>query len=269
VEQTLAGCDFAQLVWFPRANRIMRVCGKRTLNEPEPGASSVLLMPKADQLQVNLFRSLMESTISSGAPLCTIEDERYLSLKQTAPYVHTCCCSTSDSRHVVGPSHALLSSDLTAFSDQLPEVDFELAVPKSHWQAALDYVNDQVDQKNLCLPLIGIFLRFSQHDETTLVGHASQPEPVMFLEIVVYVRKDRPVGAREPYYDRYWRLAADLITRFGARPHWGKNAIEMFVLQRSLPGVEDALRKFRDIRRAVDPTGMFVNDFAKTVGLAD
>lgn len=269
VEAAVDGCHFGQIVWFPRANRIMRVCGKRTRDEAENGASSVLLMPKATQTEVDLFRGLMELTINSGAPLCTIEQERYLSIKQNPPYVHSCCCKTQNTRTVIGPSHMLLSSDLTAFQDQLPEIDFELAVPKSKWQAVLEYVNAEVDRNDLCLPLIGFFLRFSAHDESTLIGHASQPEPVMFVEMVVYVRKDQPVGAREPYYDKYYRLAADLVQKFGARPHWGKNAIELFSLQRHLPGVEETLGKFRAIRKAVDPNGLFVNDFAKAAGLAD
>jgi len=269
VEQDLAGCKFAQLVWFPRANRIMRVCGKDTHDEAESGASSVLLTPKATETEVELFRSLMESTIASGAPLCTIEYERYLQIKRTPPYVHSCCCRTQNTRFVVGPSHQLLSSELTPFHDQLPEIDFEVAVPKSRWQEALNWVNDQVDQHDLCLPLIGIFLRFSKHDENTLIGHASQPEPVMFLEIVVYVREHEPVGAHERYYDKYFSLATELVTRFGARPHWGKNAIELFEAQRQVPGVEDALKKFRAIRAVADPAGLFVNEFARAVGLAE
>jgi hypothetical protein len=45
VEDLVADCDWGQLVWLPRAGKVMRMCGMRTLQETQPGASNSLLAP--------------------------------------------------------------------------------------------------------------------------------------------------------------------------------------------------------------------------------
>jgi hypothetical protein len=267
----LAGCDFGQFVWFPRANRLARICGTRTFDAPQQGAQSRLLMPRASPTYVSLFRGLVELTLRNGAPRCDVEEERWLALKGDGPYVRECCCAEKSAGDVIGPSHLMLSSELTPYHEELPELDFEVAIPMRNAEAALALVNDAADRFHLCLPLIGVFLRFSAADDSTLIGHASQKEPVMFLELVAYASQAHAVKPDDAYYKPYWDVVRTLLTsKYGGRAHWGKNATDLFQTERQLnTDVEDRLRRFRAVRAEMDPDGLFVNDFARDVGLVE
>lgn len=277
VEGLVGACDYGQVVWFPRADRIMTMCGTRSDEEPQPGAQNVLLQPKATPTELSLFRQIMESTIRTGAPLCTIETERYRALKRNPPLQRDCGCKRKNACGAVGASHLMMSSDLTPAQLEIPEVDFEVAVPMAQARQALEVVNDFANRKLICLPLIGVFLRFSPREDSTLIGHSVSDEGafkdggVMFLEFVAYVPKDKPPTAAEPYYLPYRELARRLLDApFYGRAHWGKNEADLFVVQRERnPLYKARLEKFRAIAKQLDPTGAFTNAFSKRVGLSD
>ena len=172
VETLVGDCDWGQLVWLPRAGKVMRMCGTHTLQEAEPGANNSLLAPHVEAGAMAAFKELMEDTIANGAYLCTIESERWSQLKSYPPFVKDCCCKKRYDAHVVGPADLMMSSELTEHQEQLSEVDYEIAVPLSEAKAALQRVRDYAKDKRLCMPLIGAFLRFSPVEEHTLIGHS-------------------------------------------------------------------------------------------------
>jgi hypothetical protein len=131
VETLVGDCDFGQLVWLPRAGRVMRVCGAQTLGETEPGANNSLLAPHVEPGAIGAFKELMEDTIANGAYLCLIETERYRQLKSYPPFVKDCCCKKRYDAHVIGPGDLMMSSELTEHQGQLGEIDYEVAVPLS------------------------------------------------------------------------------------------------------------------------------------------
>lgn len=281
VEALVGRCDWGQLVWLPRANRIVRMCGMRTADEAEPGAANTLLQPHLDPGALGAFKELMEDTIANGAWLCDIETERYRQLKSYPPFVHDCCCKKKYARHVVGPADLMMSSEMTDVQSELPEIDYEVAVPLADVPDALRRVKEYARANRLCMPLIGAFLRFSPVEDHTLIGHSVTDEgawknqKVMFLEFVVYVlHTPAPDDKREQswqehhYYGKYRELALQLIEHDHARPHWGKNQTPLFVLHKEVDTAYAArLHEFHCWVRKLDPDNRFANDFTRKVGL--
>lgn len=279
VENLVGDCDWGQLVWLPRAARVMRMCGMHTLSEPDPGANNSLLAPHVEAGALGAFKELMEDTIANGAYLCTIESERWSQLKSYPPFVKDCCCSKRYDAHVVGPADLMMSSELTEHQEALGEVDYEIAVPLSEARAALTRVREYAKEKRLCMPLIGAFLRFSPIDDHTLIGHsvtddaAFKGQKVMFLEFVVYVlhtaANEREAKQQEhDYYSLYRELALELVKYHHGRPHWAKNDTPLFQEARKDDAAYRArLAQFQCFVKKFDPENRFGNDFSAEVGL--
>ncbi len=281
VEGLVGDCDWGQLVWLPRAARVMRICGTHTLQEPDPGANNSLLAPHVDPGAIGAFKELMEDTIANGAYVCDIETERWRQLKQYPPFVKDCCCKKKYEAHVVGPNDLMMSSELTEHQASLGEIDYEIAVPLSEAKAALARVRDYAKAKRLCMPLIGAFLRFSPTDDHTLIGHsvsddgAFKDQKVMFLEFVVYVLhtpgKDETAEKAwqdDHYYRLYRDLALEIVKYHHGRPHWAKN--ETAVFQEAYKDdalYQGRLRQFQCFVHRYDPNNRFGNAFSAEVGL--
>lgn len=279
VDGLVGDCDWGQLVWLPRAARVMRMCGMRTLEEPNPGASNSLLAPHVEAGAMGAFKELMEDTIANGAYLCDIETERYRQLKSYPPFVKDCCCKKRYDAHVIGPADLMMSSELTEHQTDLGEIDYEIAVPLSEAKAALARVREYAKDKRLCMPLIGAFLRFSPEDDHTLIGHsvtddaAFKGQKVMFLEFVVYVLhtpadKEEAWRQEHHYYSLYRQLALQLVKYHHGRPHWAKNETPLFQEVRN----DDAayrgrLHQFQCFVSHYDPNNRFGNTFSAAVGL--
>jgi hypothetical protein len=278
VETLVGDCDWGQLVWLPRAGKVMRMCGTHTLQEADPGANNSLLAPHVEAGAMAAFKELMEDTIANGAYLCTIESERWSQLKSYPPFVKDCCCKKRYDAHVVGPADLMMSSELTEHQEQLSEVDYEIAVPLSEAKAALTRVRDYAKDKRLCMPLVGAFLRFSPVEDHTLIGHsvtddgAFKGQKVMFLEFVVYVlhtpEDQHEEEKQKRYYEAYRELALQLVKYHHGRPHWGKNDTPVFVeAQNDDEAYRARLHQFHCFVRHYDPNNRFGNAFTAEVGL--
>lgn len=279
-EKLIGKCDWGQLVWLPRASRVMRVCGMRTLSPVDAGAQNTLLAPYMQAGSIAAFKELMEDTIANGAYLCTIETERYDQLKWYPPFLRDCCCKTKYTTHAIGPSDLMMSSELTEHQSELAEIDYEIALPLDRVPAALEYMLHYArGDARLCMPLIGAFLRFSPVDDSTLIAHSVtddgwfKGQKVMFLEFVVYVlhepESDEERQKQESdYYAKYRQLAIDLVEKFHGRPHWAKNQVPVFQVHKEEDKLYQArLKEFHCFVRQNDPDGRFSNEFTDTVGL--
>lgn len=265
VAQLAGACDWAQIIWFPRANRIVRMCGNPTDEEPQPGAHTEILDPKSSDLALSLFRDLMETTIQNGAPLCSIEGERYRAMKRNPPLVRECGCTRKHTCRARGPSHLMMASELTPKNADVPQVDFEIAVPMSEAEGALALIHEFANRKLICLPLFGVFLRFSKHDDSSLIGHSQVPGDVLYIEFVVY-KPEKPDPA---YWAPYRELARRLLSSHQGLAHWAKNEPDLFVAEQTTnPAYAARLARFRAVAARLDPTGRFASDFTKRVGLS-
>ena len=279
VATLVGGCDWGQLVWLPRAGKLMRMCGMHSLQETEPGASNSLLAPHLQAGAMAAFKELMEDTIANGAYLCDIETERFRQLKSYPPFIKDCCCKKRYEAHVIGPADLMMASELTEHQPSLGEIDYEIAVPLSEAKAALERVRDYAKANRLCMPLIGAFLRFSPVEDSTLIGHsvtdgaAFKDQKVMFLEFVVYVLhtpEDEPERQKQEhdYYAKYRELALLLVKHHHGRPHWAKNETAVFQeARREDPVYRARLHQFHCFVHRFDPNNRFGNGFSAEVGL--
>ncbi|MCY4046028.1 MAG: hypothetical protein OXE99_13250 [Cellvibrionales bacterium] len=138
---------------------------------------------------------------------------------------------TSDA---IGPIHRMTSSHLIPLSREVFQMDWEVAVPQKHMQAAMEWVKDFTQGLNktnadLPVPLIGIFVRFSKIEDETLMAYTGaggdyiNGETAVHIEMPIYVPVNLSAEQMHAYISPYEDAMATLIRDFGARGHWGKN----------------------------------------------
>ena len=68
-------------------------------------------------------------------------------------------------------------------------------------------------------------------------------------------------AADNPHWD-FFREAEQVFRRFDGRPHWGKlNFLETAELRSLFP----LLDRFTEVRRRLDPEGVFLNDYLRPI----
>jgi FAD binding domain/D-arabinono-1,4-lactone oxidase len=172
---------------------------------------------------------------------------------------------------VVAKWHLAMSSDLTPY--QPFQRDWEIFIPKSRARDALQAAMAYFKTNKLCLPLIGVFIRFAPAEDTTLLAHTVAMgefvagEPGTFFEMPVFIPKKLTCSDQARYEKVYSDLAEMLVHDYGGRAHWGKNRASLFQLERRLNKYGANLKTFRQIAKRMDPTGMFANQFGVDMGL--
>jgi hypothetical protein len=167
----------------------------------------------------------------------------------------------------------MMTSNLIAYYHGFFQTDWEVVLTLSEAQKAIRFISNYIDKNQIALPLVGIFIRFGQSDDTTLVAHtASQGyfkkgEPLVFLELPV----SAPVGftpEMEIEYNRpYEELVQLLLTRYHARAHWGKNKNWVFRMENELQSYGENMNLFQKEVQQMDPQGMFSTDFSRNAGI--
>ncbi|MBI3556355.1 MAG: hypothetical protein HY074_08850 [Deltaproteobacteria bacterium] len=273
VLKLMKDCDYGLINWFPGSGRIMKSCGMETTAAAEPGAANVLLDPGIPDYIVNPFKRVLQYGACYNWIGCLVERVRYLYFKVAPPYEKLDEFGDAvPSRDTIGPSHRMMSSRLTAHQKGFFQMDWEIAIPYQKAQAALEAVRDHAKKNHLCLPLVGVFLRFAPSEDATLLAHTvslgdfHRGEPAMFIEMPVYLptafSKEQQSGYDRPY-EEFARL---LIEKFGGRPHWGKNRDWVFKLAQDHDSYGVNLTQYRQAVKRLDPDGMFMNDWGKYVG---
>jgi hypothetical protein len=261
VADLLADCDFAQLNWFPRADRVMKTCGVATHDFAPAGMTNNLLNPRATTYYVDTFKGYLKTMAKQHGRFCTSETLRWWRLWWYPPIGSTRNSSTHRVCDAIGPSHQMMSSDLTKLQQRMPQTDLEIAVPISRADEVLKYVDDFVKPNHLCFPLVGIFLRFSKVTPDSLIAHSTMPgeQAVMFVELVIFQPSDAKLEENDDYYGPYLKLARDLIERFQGRAHWAKNSEQLFAAQLNNPQFCERVARFRAVAATLDPEHLFAN----------
>ena len=268
-------CDYGLINWFPGTGRIMRSCGMETTKAAEPGAANMLLDPGFPEYIVKPFKKVLQYGACYNWVGCLVERVRYLYFKAVPPFEKMDeFGDLVPTDETIGPSHRMMSSVLTEYQKGFFQMDWELAVPYQKAQAALEAVRDLAKKNHLCLPLVGIFLRFAPAEDATLLAHTvalgefHKGEPAMFIEMPVYLPTAFSPEQKAKYDHPYEEFARMLIEKFSARPHWGKNRDWLFKFAQDHDSYGVNLAEFRQTVKKLDPTGMFMNDWGKYVGFA-
>ncbi|CAH0991918.1 hypothetical protein SIN8267_02033 [Sinobacterium norvegicum] len=282
-------CDYGTYNWFPSINRYMKTCGRITDQPAEEGANNRLLFPYIDLSQLSAQQTMQIYQLGACQPESgahqLMTQMRYNGWHLTPPLVKTINGKTRYTTDAIGPVHRMISSKLI---DIVPrevfQMDWEVSVPAQNLQAAMEYLKDATNGANasgreLPVSLIGMFIRFSKSEDTTLMAYTGTGGPfedgttTAHIETPIFV----PVNLSEAEFDNYMapyeEIMDTLVSQYGARGHWGKNMHSMdpwlFELQKTVGSYDydSRFQRFNEQVGQFDPNGMFANRAAKTLGI--
>lgn len=289
VYEDIAQCDYGHYNWFPAENKYMRTCGKVTTATAEEGANNRLLFPYVDLSQLSAAQTMQILQLGACQPDSGAHDRmefmRYHGWHLTPPLIKTINGTTRYTTNAIGPLHRMTSSKLIdTVGREMFQMDWEVAVPHQHLQAAMEYVKDftngqNAKSRNVPMPLIGIFVRFTKSEDNALMAYHGTGGPfadgsiAAHIEFPIYV----PVNLSQAQFDEYMAPYEEamqvLIEQYGARGHWGKNMHSMdpwlFELQGTVGSYsyDNRLDRFLAKVAQMDPDGVFANRAAKVLGV--
>jgi FAD/FMN-containing dehydrogenase len=268
-------CDYGQLNWFPGTEKVIKTCGKKTFRNADSGAQNVLLNPTVPESFIKPVKKVLQYGACHPFLNCLVEKARHATFVFQPPFEKLNEKGEVErTREVIGPSNRMMSSVLTRHQDGFFQMDWEIAVPASKAQAAIEEVRRFARERKICLPLVGVFIRFAPSEDASLLAHTTahgdfkKGEPVVFIEMPVYLPTAFPKEMANEYDSRYEDFARLMIERFSGRAHWGKNRDWAFELHRERGTYGSNLERFRKVMRALDPAGVFQNEFARQAGLS-
>ena len=268
----IRNCDFGQIHWFPHSGKVMRTCGHETQKPTDPGANNTILTPFTPSVFIVPYKLATHYGACNKRLNSFLEDFRLASFALMPPFKKDNFLGHSiNSRHVIGPSHRMLSSEFALAENSLVFRDWEIAIPESQLSAALNEIHDYLKSNKIALPLSGIFLRFAPVEEQTLIspvtsgGHFNPGEIAVYVEIPSYHAIGFSPALREEHDHQYEEIAKLLISKYHGRAHWGKNQKSVFTFQSKLDPYKNGLDRFRKVVRRFDPRGVFQNEFGEAL----
>lgn len=267
-------CDYGQLNWFPGVGKFVKTCGVKTELPADPGATNTLLDPLVPGIFVKPVKQILQLGACSNGVACLMEKARWSMFKNSPPIKKLNKKGKLKPAHrVIGPSHRMISSRLTKHQEGFFQMDWEVVVPASQAQTALYRIYSHLKANKVCLPLVGVFIRYAQAEDQTLIAHTvasgefKPGEPAVFMEIPIYLPTAFNQEQMAKYEKPYVEFTKFLIEEFNGRPHWGKNRQWSFDLQTKIGGYGENMSKFQNVVAKLDPYGTFANKFGSKMGL--
>jgi hypothetical protein len=152
-------------------------------------------------------------------------------------------------------------------------MDWEVAIPEQYMADAVKVARQVFDAHHVSLPGVGVFIRFSKIEKGGWLSYHSagkqfaEGQTAMFFEMPVAVPMGYTESELRDYLHVYEELASIFIRYFGARSHWGKNLDGLFDLQRATGTYAGRIEKVNAVVAAMDPYGVFSNEFASRIGV--
>ncbi len=144
---------------------------------------------------------------------------------------------------VVGPSHRIFPS-LRSVRFQ----EMEYSIPSRHFAAVMGEIEECINRHRFRVNF-PVECRFVKADDVWFSPTYGRDSAY----IAVHVFKGMP-------YEAYFRAIEGLFRKYEGRPHWGKmHTLDAAALARLYPRWED----FRRVRAALDPHGIFLNDYLR------
>lgn len=270
-------CDYGQLVWFPGRKRVVKMCGIKTDLPRELSATNRLLMPDFKQwVSGPAERALHYGTCSEAFNCITLERTRYRQFVREPPFYRKMAPGEDDRsfHQVVGSGNRMMSSELTLAQQGILQHDFEFAVPASRAAEVFAAAREYFAAEHICLPLVGVFIRFSRIEDEAWIAHTSASEEfeagryVTFFEMPIYMPEGLSPERLEDYMEGYRGWVRRLL-EMGARPHWGKNDAWVFDLHQPEQTYGPRWEQFRRTVARLDPEGVFSNQWSIDRGLTE
>jgi len=284
LEGIIEDCSFSFIQWFPDSanNYLTNTCAFET-DEPVDSESTMMALftPDMPSFMQNTFKTESQMT---ACPIAGTTDYVHLRtfagvrgdwVKDAANAWIWDNASGDNKRYSgVGWAHNMYNADLPESQISFSQMDMEFSIPLSQARAALNLVNDVVNQYNIALPTVGVVIRFDAVSDNTLIGNTSSAyvgrnvgDPLVHFEVPFFTPYKMQSGRdldnwRHPWHDLMQRL----ITDFDAIPHWGKNPEWLFSRPEVKARNQAVMARFQAIIDEMDPKGRFSNQWAAKVG---
>ena len=280
--QSMADCDWGQFNWYPGRNAYVRACGKETTEALEAGAENTLLKPEIPAALNIPMQNMMQAgacDLENGV-MEFVETFRYLQLLLTPPMAKDVNGQHVPTGDAIGPQYLMQTSHLLDGQTGFFQLDWEVAVPYTHMQAAAEYVRNFLDGQNvknrdINLPLVGVFTRFGISEDKTLMAYTGtggdwiDGEPLVFMEMPIYIPVGFDQAKMADYLAPFIEYTTYLIQNYDARGHWAKNREWMFPLEQAEGNLnhDNRFTRFNAVINQIDPNGVFANAAGKRLGI--
>nr|CAB3251409.1 L-gulonolactone oxidase-like [Phallusia mammillata] len=155
-----------------------------------------------------------------------------------------------------GSSESVRRSDrVFTFDCLFKQYVTEWAIPQQNTVTVLRKMREWIIANSHVKVHFPVEVRFVKQDGIMLAP--SGDEDVTYIGIISF----RPYGKIVPH-DEWWNFFENLATEYGGKPHWAKaHKVKADDFRRMYPKFD----RFMEIRRQLDPTCMFWNDYWRRV----
>jgi FAD-linked oxidoreductase len=228
LDDEVAGNDHFEFFWMPHTSVALT---KRNNRSSEPARP---LNPLRHWYQ----RSFLENT-AFGA-VCALGKKAPVLIPRLAKVV-----AASGRLDYSDQSHRIFASPR-----RVRFVEMEYAIPREACRDALNDVRRMIDARGYRVNF-PIEVRFTAADDALL--STAHGRPSAYIAVHMYKGME---------FEPYFRSVAEIMGRYGGRPHWGKmHWLGVDELSALYPRWDEFIR----IRRELDPAGIFENGYVRRV----
>ncbi len=228
VEQHVAEHRHFEFFWMPYTDAVLA-----KFMDPTP------LPPRGR----SLWRRFNDGVLENGVFWLLSEYSRHV--PRQAPGVSRLIGALVSSGRTLDSSHRIFATErLVKF------VEMEYAIPRAHFAAALEEIDATIRRQRFQVHF-PIECRFVAGDDIFLSPASGRDSAY----IAVHMYRGMP-------YRRYFAAMEAILAKYEGRPHWGKlHTRRAADLRRLYP----AWDRFAAVRQTLDPTGLFLNDYLRTL----
>ena len=231
LDELVAANDHFEFYWFPHTSRTLTKCNNRLSLDQAPRP-----LPRA--------RALVEDELLSNG-LFALTCRLGAAAPALVPRINDFAARLLGAREYSDASHHVLVTPR-----RVRFVEMEYAVPVDAVREALAGIERVITEHHLRVSF-PVEVRFAAADDIPLSTASGRDTAYL----AVHMFRGQP-------FERYFRAVEGVMNSLQGRPHWGKmHYQDAETLRQRYPRFDE----FRAVREAVDPEGLFRNDYLSRV----
>ncbi|KAG0294771.1 hypothetical protein BGZ98_001638 [Dissophora globulifera] len=252
--------------WYPNIEKVVTYTGK-FVDAATTGSGVWNLVPDVSPI----VQDLLSVPLDLQADWCLLEYAAYSDMvgnvlaRDVTSLIRPPFLTTGDglySSSAVGYPLSMIMSTCSPESDctwsSFQVASFAVAVPIERLADAIAIIQDILRKTPFCLPLTGIFFRFSAATDTSMAVEYKRTTAHIELDTLV-------VDEVEASYGR--TFLRRLVSEVEGRMHWGKNSRDDFSVIYPLQNTTAGTKEFILYASTIDPNGVFRNNFSTVLGV--
>lgn len=259
--------DSEYIYWYPQDNRGVKVEGHIVDKPADPGAQCVVLGLNQESLQGYAIAKLLMWGKHNKFVNKKLENEMFKNIQGPPAYERLENKKSVQAQGVVGPAaKMLLSKKAPPLNPAYGASDFSFSFRVQDASQVLGHIREFSLKNDLSFPLVGIFMRFASARAASYLSYIERPGTGGDVYVMAefyepkYHTNDIP---RSEWADLTQEMLQELVARDLVTFHWGKSTDKVFSYQANKKLIGKNIEAFDQVRQAMDPHGIFVNDFAR------